>query len=177
MTRTSSARASQLEQGRWSWLRNGSTLSNFIKNSDNRSVKGIITSEHSISQKRDGMDAQSPQKQETESVSFPLPGHPQLSIKRTWPVGGDADHPLCVEYCYAPTVEVGLFHWILWGSFWLGFAYASKVYGSNIVSVSRIHISCKFYLINDNLFRITSSSYTGGRPHAVYACCLSLASR
>jgi hypothetical protein len=157
--------------------RNSSTLEDFIKNSDNRSVKGIITSEHPISQKRDGMDAQSSQEQQTESVLFPLPGHPQLSIKRTWPVGGDADHSLCVEYCYAPTVEVGLFHWILWGFFWMGFAYASKVYGLNIVSVPRISLSGRTYLINDNPFRITSSSYTGGRPHAVYACRLSLASR
>lgn len=157
--------------------RNNSTLSNFIKNSDNGSVKGIIISEHPVSQKRDGMDARSPQKQETESVSFPLPAHPQLSIKRTWPVGGDADHPLCVEYCYTPTVEVGLFHWILWGSFWMGFAYASKVYGLDIVSVPRISLSGRTYLINDNLFCITSSSYTGGRPPAVYACCLSLTIR
>jgi hypothetical protein len=157
--------------------RNSSTLSNFIKNSDNRSVKGIITSEHPISQKRDGMDAQSSQEQQTESVSFPLAARPQLSIKRTWPVGGDADHPLCVEYCYAPAVGVGLFHWIFWGFFWMGFAYASKVYGLNIVSVSRIRLSGRTYLIDDDLFRYISSSYTGGRPHAVYACCLSLTSR
>lgn len=157
--------------------RNSSTLEDFIKNSDNRSVKGIITSEHPISQKRDGMDAQSSQEQQTESVSFPLPGHPQLSIKRTWPVGGDADHPLCVEYCYAPTVEVGLFRWTLWGSFWMGLAYTLKVHGLNIVSVSPISLSVKTYLIDDDLFRIISSSCTGGRPHAVYPCCLSLTSR
>ncbi|KAG7558226.1 hypothetical protein FFLO_02879 [Filobasidium floriforme] len=127
--------------------RNSSNSGDLTKNGDDRNFKKNLTAECSLPGISHGNDAQSSQEQRTESVSFPLPGHPQLSSKRTWPVGGDADHPLCVEYCYIPTVKVGLFHWILWGSFWMGLACILKVYGSNVFKLHRWTTACCICLL------------------------------
>lgn len=72
----------------------------------------------------------------TESSTIPLGDYPELSIRRTWSIGGHPGDPLCVEYRYSPKISASTISWILWGLAVVGLAYVIQVYGSDWVSPS-----------------------------------------
>jgi hypothetical protein len=65
----------------------------------------------------------------------PVKDYQELSIIRTRSLGGNFDHPLCVEYRYEPALRIGAIRHIVGGISLLTLAYYLQVLGWKEVSL------------------------------------------